>query len=420
MLVDRARVKVTAGAGGNGCTSFRREKYVPRGGPDGGDGGNGGNIYFVAGNRASSLVDIKFHSTWIGKSGQHGGGQNKHGKTGADTHIDVPLGTVIRDWASGAVLGELLEEGQQFLAAQGGRGGKGNARFATSTRRAPRFAEKGEPGGEAEYLLELKLIADVGIVGMPNAGKSSFLARVSAAEPEIADYPFTTLSPKLGVTKLSGHRRMTLADIPGLIEGAAQGRGLGLDFLRHIERTKVLLFLIDLGDPDPAATRQLLENELAEYSETLRDRPRIYALNKADITENRERFAEIAPEFGEPFLISAVTGEGTEPLLEALWRAVEEARREEEAETALDTADAAETVRYEPPYTIQREGEGFRIEGQKVVRAVRMTNFDNDEAVNHLQDRLRRMGVFKALKRMGAQTGQPIYIGEVELEYQLD
>lgn len=420
MLVDRARVKVTAGAGGNGCTSFRREKYVPRGGPNGGDGGDGGNIYFVAKERASSLVDLKYHSTWIGKSGQHGGGQNKHGKAGADIYIEVPLGTVIRDWASGDVAGELVEEGQQFLAAAGGRGGKGNARFASSTRRAPHFAEKGEPGGEAEYLLELKLIADVGIVGKPNAGKSSLLSRVSAAEPEIADYPFTTLSPKLGVTKLPGHRRMTLADIPGLIEGAAEGRGLGLDFLRHIERTKILLFLLDLGDPDPAATRRLLDNELAEYSETLRDKPRIYALNKADVPENRARFAAIAPEFTEPFLLSAVTGEGTQELLEALWRAVEEARREENAEAALETEDAAETIRYEPPYTIYREGEGFRIEGQKVVRAVRMTNFDNEEAVNHLQERLKRMGVFKALKRMGAQTGQPIYIGEVKLEYQLD
>ena len=420
MLVDRARVKVTAGAGGNGCTSFRREKYVPRGGPDGGDGGAGGSIYFVAGDRVSSLLDIKYHSTWVGKSGQQGGGQNKQGKSGADTHIKVPLGTVIRDWTTGAALGELLEEGQRFLAAEGGRGGKGNARFASSTRRAPRFAEKGEPGGEAEYLLELKLIADVGIVGKPNAGKSSFLSRVSAAQPEIADYPFTTLSPKLGVAQLSGHRRLTLADIPGLIEGAAQGRGLGLDFLRHIERTKVLLFLIDLGDPDPAATRRLLDNELAEYSETLHDKPRIYALNKADIPENRERFSEVAQQVGEPALLSAVTGEGTDQLLERLWQAVEEARREEEAESALETPQDAETVRYEPPYTIRREGEGFRIEGRRVVRAVRMTNFDNEEAVNHLQERLKRMGVFKALKRMGAQTGQPIYIGEVELEYQLD
>ncbi|MFO7775007.1 MAG: GTPase ObgE [Candidatus Hydrogenedentota bacterium] len=420
MLVDRARVRVTAGAGGNGCTSFRREKYVPRGGPDGGDGGDGGNIYFVARERASSLVDIKYHSTWIGKSGQHGGGQNKHGKTGADTYIEIPLGTVIRDWPSGDVVGELVEEGRQFLAAAGGRGGKGNARFASSTRRAPHFAEKGEPGGEAEYLLELKLIADVGIVGKPNAGKSSLLSRVSAARPEIADYPFTTLSPKLGVVELPGARRLTVADIPGLIEGAAEGRGLGLDFLRHIERTKILLFLIDLGDPDPAATRRLLDNELAEYSETLPEKPRIYALNKADVPENRARFAAIAPEFGEPFLISAVTGEGTEKLLEALWRAVEEARREESAEAALETGEAAETIRYEPPYTIHREGEGFRIEGQKVVRAVRMTNFDNEEAVNHLQERLKRMGVFKALKRMGAQTGQPIYVGEVKLEYQLD
>lgn len=416
MLVDRVRIKITAGAGGGGCTSFRREKYVPRGGPDGGDGGDGGDIYVEADAQRSSLLDLKYHSTWVGVRGEHGRGKNQHGKQGADTVIFVPPGAVVYDHASGETLGELLEHGQRLLAAQGGKGGKGNARFATSTRRAPRFAEKGEPGEQRELVVELKLIADAGIVGLPNAGKSSLLASVSAAKPKVGDYPFTTVSPNLGVVPLSDGRTLTLADIPGLIEGAAEGKGLGHEFLRHIERTQALVFVIDLGDPDPVATRELLDKELAGYSVDLTSRPRIFALNKADIPENRARFDEVAAQFDEPFLISAATGEGTSGLMERLWTLVRDAR-----ESELSSAAAPErSYTYEPPYTIEREGGGFRIEGKAVRRAVQMTDFDNDEAVAHLQRKLQRMGVFKALKRAGADRGQPIYIGDVELEYEPD
>lgn len=417
MFVDRARIRVTGGAGGNGCCSFRREKYVPRGGPNGGDGGDGGNVYFVADDRLTSLLDLHFHAHWKGESGTHGRGKNCHGKRGSDVFIRVPPGTVIRDEATGAVRGDLTEPGQQFLAARGGRGGMGNARFATSTDRAPKFAQLGEPGEEAEYTLELKLIAEVGLVGLPNAGKSTFLAAVSAARPKIADYPFTTLSPNLGVAQLSDYRTLTIADIPGIIEGAAEGKGLGVDFLRHIERTKVLLFLIDLGDDNPKATRDILEKELRSYSEAFADRPRLYALNKCDVPANRTRFKKAARAFEQPFMISGATGEGTRELLERAWLVVHELRQEEAQ--MLSVAPPREYA-YEPPYVITPTAQGFRIEGEHVRRAVKMTDFANEAAVRHLQQTLDRMGVFKALKRMGAHPGQCILIGDRELEYQAD
>lgn len=416
MFVDRARIKVKGGAGGNGCMSFRREKYVPRGGPDGGDGGNGGDVVIVADSRLDSLLDIQFHSTWRGEPGGHGSGQKRHGKNGDEVEIRVPPGTVVYLWEDDLPLAELLEEGQRFVASRGGRGGRGNARFATSTNRAPRFAEKGEPGDEIEYRLELKTIAEVGLVGLPNAGKSTFLAAATAAMPKIADYPFTTLSPNLGVAYLSDYRRLTLADIPGIIEGAAEGKGLGHDFLRHIERTKVLLFLIDLGDPDPAATRAVLESELEQYAPAMLDKPRVYVLNKSDIQENRERFKSVARDFSEPFLISAATGEGVPEVLEHLWQIVDRLRHEEPEPEELPGREYT----YEAPYTIEPAVGGFRLEGRALMRAAKMTNWDNEQAVRHFQQRLRRMGVLRALKRMGAEEGQSVFIGDVELEYQPD
>ena len=300
---------------------------------------------------------------------------------------------------------------------KGGRGGKGNARFTTSTNRAPRFCELGEPGVERAFVVELKLIAEVGIVGLPNAGKSTLLAATSGAKPKIADYPFTTITPNLGVVSLSDYRTLTLADIPGIIEGAAEGKGLGHDFLRHIERTKVLLFLIDLADPDPVATRDILEAELAEHSGVFATRPRVFALNKADVTENRERFSDVSGAFDEPFIISGATGEGVPELIEHLWSLVERVHREEAGYVAPEVE--REYV-FEAPFTVERTPQGFRIEGSTVVRAVRMTDFTNDQAVRHLQRKLQKMGLFKALKRMGAHEGQTITIGDVELDYQPD
>lgn len=416
MFVDRARIKVKAGAGGNGCMSFRREKYVPRGGPDGGDGGRGGDVVFVADANLDSLLDLHYQPTWKGRPGGHGEGGKRHGANGAHVEIRVPLGTVVYLGDEVEPVVELTEDGQRFVAAKGGRGGKGNARFATPVNRAPKFAERGEPGQEAEYRLELKTIAEVGLVGLPNAGKSTFLAAVTAATPKIADYPFTTLSPNLGIAHLSDFRRLTIADIPGIIEGAAEGKGLGHDFLRHIERTKVLLLLIDLGDSDPLATRDVLLSELARYSDVFDTRPRVVALNKADIPENRERFRELERAFDGPFMISAATGEGVKELIEHLWSTVDKVRREEPDIAEID----AREYTYEAPFTIEPTEGGFRLEGPGILRAASMIDWSNDQAVRHFHKKLQRMGVLKALKRLGAEEGQSVFIGDVELEYQPD
>ncbi len=417
MFVDRVRIRVTGGAGGDGCCSFRREKYVPRGGPNGGDGGDGGDVTFVASSRLTSLMDLRYQHHIRAERGVHGKGSDMHGRRGHETVVPVPLGTIIRDVETGEAVADLVEEEQRFTAARGGRGGRGNARFTTPTQKAPRFCEVGEPGEDKEYLVELKLIAEVGLVGLPNAGKSTFLAAVTEATPKIADYPFTTLSPNLGVARLSDHRSLTIADIPGIIEGAAEGKGLGHDFLRHSERTKVLIVLIDLGDPDPLATRDLLDQELLQHSAAFADRVRIYALNKVDITENRARSEDVMALLGNARCISGATGEGLPELLECAWEAVQ---REREREEAVVTPPEEHEYVFEAPFTIERDGDAFVVAGKSVLRAVRMTDFNNDEGVRHLQHRLHKMGLFRALQRLGAQPGQTIVIGDVELEYQPD
>ncbi len=417
MFVDRTRVFARGGAGGRGCTSFRREKFVPRGGPDGGDGGNGGSIYFVVDPRLNSLQYIKHHPHWIGDRGQHGLGRDKHGRNSPEVVVKVPIGTLVKDYESGEIVHDLKEPGERFLAARGGRGGKGNARFKTSENNAPRFAELGEPGDDNDFILELKLIAEVGLVGLPNAGKSTFLKAVTRANPKIAPYPFTTISPNLGIANLSGYRSMTIADIPGIIEGAAEGKGLGHDFLRHIERTKVLLYIIDLGDDDCAESLETLRTELFRHSDIFASRPAVIAFNKVDVTENNEHFATLQKEFADAFPISAMTHDGIEPLLEHLWTLVEQVHKQEAGEPVI--AEEANYT-YEAPYTIEREGEGYVIDGKNVLRAVRMTDFSNEEAVRHLQKRLKKMGIMKTLQRMGAKEGMTIRIGEVELEYYPD
>lgn len=415
MFVDRARIRVTAGAGGDGCMSFRREKYVPKGGPDGGDGGKGGDIYIVATSRHNALNHLRFHSTWKGNRGTHGMGKDMHGRGGDDIDIEVPIGTVIRREEDDTVLADLLEEGQRLRVAAGGRGGKGNARFASNSFRAPRFAEKGEPGEYIELVLELKVIADVGLVGLPNAGKSTFLSRVSAARPKIADYPFTTLSPHLGVVDLSDYRTLTIADIPGIIEGAAEGKGLGHEFLRHIERTQVLLFLIDPTTEDPRETLAVLKRELSDYSEVVASRRFVVAFTKADLPDSRAAFDLYASDFPGLHLISSATGDGVPELLETVWHEVEKAREEE----ALEAPEPRPTIEYDytAPFTIHPTDNGFEIEGRPVVRAVRMTDFTNEQAVRYLDTRLEKMGIYKALRKLGAEEGQTIRIADVDLEY---
>ena len=320
MFIDEARVYVKGGDGGNGIVAFRREKYVPQGGPAGGDGGRGGNVVFMADEGLRTLMDFRYKRHFKAERGQHGQGKNMHGAWGEDLVVRVPVGTVIRDEASGEVVADLTRHGQQAVVAKGGRGGRGTARFASAVNRAPSFAENGEPGEERWLKMELKLLADVGLVGFPNAGKSTLISRISAARPKIADYPFTTLTPNLGVVETRYHDSFVVADIPGLIEGAHQGAGLGHGFLRHIERTRVLLFILDAAETegrDVLQDYQTLRRELASYNPKLMERPFLVVANKMDLPQaeaNRERLERA---FGERLLfISAVTGQGVEELIE--------------------------------------------------------------------------------------------------------
>ena len=323
MFIDRAIVHVVAGAGGSGASSFRREKFVPKGGPDGGDGGGGGSVYVRGDANLATLLDYRYRTHWKAERGQHGKGKNMTGKSGADRFLPVPPGTEVRDATSGELLGEVLHSGDTLLVAAGGRGGRGNARFATPTHRSPREWEPGEPGAERRLALVLKLIADVGLLGEPNAGKSTLLSVISAARPRIADYPFTTLEPHLGVVALSDHRSFVVADIPGIIEGAHAGKGLGLKFLQHVERTRLIAVLVPLDHPDPQATYELLLREAGSYSPALAAKPHIAVLTKLDLLPAPRALPTIRTRAGEPVVaVSSVTREGVPALLETLWQAL--------------------------------------------------------------------------------------------------
>jgi GTP-binding protein len=334
-FVDYAKVYVKAGDGGQGCVSFRREKYVPRGGPDGGDGGRGGHITFRATDELNTLLDQRYHREYIAKRGQHGMGKKMHGRNGEDLLIRVPVGTILRDADTNAMIVDLDRDGKEVIIAKGGRGGLGNSHFATSTRQAPKFAQPGEQGEERSLILELKLLADVGLIGMPNAGKSTFLSVLSAAKPKIADYPFTTLAPVLGVVKAEEYRSFVVADIPGLIEGAHMGVGLGFQFLRHVERTSLLVHLVDIsetGTGDPVENLKKINRELEQYSPDLIKKPQVVVGTKLDIAGNGERLASLETYCTQEktmfFPVSAVTGKGIKPLLSYLSATVEEIRRQ--------------------------------------------------------------------------------------------
>ena len=335
-FVDEARIHVKAGDGGNGCISFRRERFIPRGGPDGGDGGKGGDVILQADAQLSTLLDFTYPKQFRAQRGSHGKGKNQTGRNGKDLILRIPVGTLVREDQTGEVLQDLLFDGQSFVAARGGRGGRGNARFATPTHRAPRRAEKGEPGEERWLRLELKLLADVGLIGFPNVGKSTLLSKISSARPKIGDYPFTTLVPNLGVVNREGDRPFVVADIPGLIEGAAQGAGLGLAFLRHVERTRLFIHLLELcGDPsrEPIRDFHALNQELKSYDPVLLEKMQIVALNKIDLPSVRERAGDLEKEFkkmGYPFYrISGKTGEGTEEMVEGVCRTLQSIMEQE-------------------------------------------------------------------------------------------
>src|SRR5437660_4381648 len=321
MFIDRVVVHVVAGTGGSGASSFRREKFVPKGGPDGGDGGTGGSVYLKVDPNLATLLDYRYHTRWVAERGQHGKGKNMTGKSAEDVYLPLPAGTEVRDPDTGEILGELIRPDQTLLVAKGGRGGRGNQHFATPTHQSPREWEPGGAGEERRLELVLKLIADVGLLGEPNAGKSTLLSVISAARPKIADYPFTTLEPHLGVVGLSDHRSFVVADIPGIIEGAHEGKGLGLRFLQHVERTRAVAVLVPVDSPDPQATYDLLRREAASYSKELASKPHVVVLTKTDLTTPHTPLPTIRTEGGAPVVeISAVAREGIPQLLEQLWK----------------------------------------------------------------------------------------------------
>lgn len=343
MFVDRAVVRVVAGTGGSGASSFARFKYRPKGGPDGGDGGRGGSVWVRADPNLTTLLDYRYRNVWKAEPGAHGKGKTQTGASAPDIELPVPPGTEIHDAATGALLGEVLRPGDRLLVAKGGRGGRGNARFATPTHQAPREWEPGEEGEDREIELLLKLIADVGLVGEPNAGKSTLLSVISAARPKIADYPFTTLEPNLGVVGLSDHRSFVVADIPGIIEGAHEGRGLGLRFLQHVERTRVLAFLVPLDSPDPQATYDGLRREIQLYSEALYQKPHVVLLSKRDLLPEGAPLPRLrAPDAAGTIAFSSVSGSGLEDLKEQLWQFVHQSKAAEPGEEDADAWNSSE------------------------------------------------------------------------------
>jgi GTP-binding protein len=325
-FIDEARISVKAGEGGNGCISFRHEKYIPKGGPDGGNGARGGSIIIHADKQLNTLLDFKYKRSYRAERGENGRGKDQGGKSGKDEIVKVPCGTLVRDALKGKIIVDLVHDGDEFIIAHGGKGGRGNGEFATPTNQAPRFAEPGTPGEERELVLELKLLADVGLVGFPNAGKSTLISVVSAAKPKIADYPFTTLTPNLGLVRYAEGKSFVIADIPGLIEGAHEGKGLGIQFIRHIERTRVLVFLIESISEDPKKDYQILLNELASYNPAIAKKKKIVALTKMDVVNETDRKKLVKIKFGRGVMtipISAVAGEGLRELLEEVWKVLD-------------------------------------------------------------------------------------------------
>jgi GTP-binding protein len=406
-FVDEVQVNVRGGDGGAGVVSFRREAHTPKGGPDGGDGGSGGDVFFVADRNVASLLAFRDHPHRRAPSGKHGAGKQRHGATGDDLVVAVPEGTIVRD-RGGELLADLVHHGDRFLAAHGGRGGRGNARFLSNARRAPGFAEQGEYGEERWLRLEVKLLADAALVGFPNAGKSTLISAVSAAKPKVADYPFTTLEPHLGVVRFQDHE-FVLADIPGLIEGAADGRGLGHTFLRHVERARVLVLLLDLASVDgrsPEEQERVLLDELGRYRPELLARPRLVVGSKADVATS---------ELHDPdaLTLSAVTRSGLDAFLGRLGTLIDEARTAEpETEPFVVLRPAEEG------FTVRRDDDGaWRVSGRSAERVVAMADLTNEEAIDYVQVRLRRMGVERALARAGAHEGDVVRVGPVELEY---
>lgn len=421
MFVDKVAVTVQAGDGGDGRINFRKEKFIDRGGPDGGDGGHGGSVILEASRNQNTLANFRFQKLLKAEDGQPGDKQKKHGANGKDAVIAVPVGTVVAN-AEGEQLADLAEDGQQVVIAQGGRGGFGNAHFISSTRQTPRLAEKGEKGEQFEATFELKMIADVGLVGLPNAGKSTLLASISQAKPEIADYPFTTLKPNLGVVSIDKENSLLVADIPGLIEGASEGKGLGDEFLRHVERTSVLLHLIDAYQEDVAEVYKTIQNELKTYAVDLTKRPQIVVLTKIDgldeeiIESQKQALAKVVPKGVKIFAISAPSKQGVKELLYAASEIV----AKERAKAVKEAAKTLPVIRLErdDSWRVEKVDNGFVVYGEKIERFAARTDFENSHAVTRLRDILKKMGIMKVLIKQGIEPGDKITIdGHESIDY---
>jgi GTP-binding protein len=417
MFIDEAEIFVKSGKGGDGVVHFRREKYIPRGGPDGGDGGKGGNIIVKATSKLNTLYEFQHQHRYIAPDGKPGAKSNRTGRSADDLIILVPQGTIIYSADTGAVLADLVDADQEILICKGGRGGRGNARFANSRDQAPRIAEKGEPGEERSLRLELKLIADVGIVGVPNAGKSTLLAAVSNAQPKIADYPFTTLEPNLGVAYLDDERSLILADIPGIIEGAHAGIGLGYEFLRHIQRTRVLIHLLDGLAEDPLLDYAQINTELSLFDPELAKKPQIVAVNKMDLPDVQQRWAELQKKLKKkviyPLGISAATGLDVRDLLTRVYKVLIELPPLP-SETTIPIYRPQEDPRN---YEIKRISNGWRVSGASIERAAAMTYWDNDDSIRRFQRILETLGIDKDLRKAGIKEGDIVNVGEYELEW---
>lgn len=421
MFMDEVQITVKSGKGGDGVVHFRREKYEPRGGPDGGDGGKGGDVYIQVQRTLNTLSNFRHQTHFHAGNGSNGAKQNMSGRSGEDLILYVPPGTLVYDVRSNELIGDLTQADQVMLVAKGGRGGRGNARFASSRDQAPRKAERGEPAQEKTLRLELKLIADIGIVGVPNAGKSTFLSKVTHARPKIAPYPFTTLEPNLGVAEIDPERNVVLADIPGLIEGAHEGVGLGHDFLRHIQRTKVLIHILNGLSEDPVADFSQINSELALFDPELSRKPQVVAFNKIDMAEVRDQWMKIKAhlqrrggvESENLFAISAITGESVR---EALERAVQLL----DVFQSIETTDQIPVYRLESDprqFILQRTSDGWNIKGEAIERAAAMTYWEYDASIRHFQKILKTLGIEDALRRAGVREGDTVHIGEYDLEW---
>lgn len=422
MFIDSAKIFIKAGNGGNGSVSFHREKYVAAGGPDGGDGGKGGDVVFIVEDGIRTLADFRYKKHYKAEPGQDGGAANCTGRNGKDLIIKVPPGTVVKDESTGRILADLTRQGQTAVIAKGGKGGKGNQHFATPTRQVPNFAKSGDLGEERWVLMELKLLADVGLIGYPNVGKSTILSSVSAAKPKIADYHFTTIEPNLGVVSLDIGKSFVIADIPGLIEGAHEGIGLGHEFLKHVERTRILIHVVDIAGVegrDPLEDFEVINRELKEYNPGLAERPQVVAANKVDVLDSMDRFEEFSRVIEERgykvFPVSAATGKGLRELMlyvgEMLDHLPETFLFNEQEEEVVYTAEEEE------PFAIHKEGDVYVVEGNWVRKVVGSTNFGSYESLQYFQRAIKRKGVVDALENMGINEGDTVKMYDLEFEY---